>query len=112
VSVSRFDTPEDTHVPFHAFSALSTPIAIMTIRGSTSGEQSIAGLLTSSFGVTSAETDLAIALLSSMTVSEHAHHRGVSKHTVRNQLKSLFQKTDTNSQVQLLASLRRFSLEL
>lgn len=57
------------------------------------------------FGLTGAEADLAIALCAGKTVDDAAGERGTSIHTVRTQLKSIFQKTGTNRQTDLVSML-------
>jgi DNA-binding CsgD family transcriptional regulator len=66
------------------------------------------------FGLTSAEARLAIALLDGRSLSEAAECHNVSLETVRSQIKSLFQKTGTRRQgelVRLLASVSYPKLE-
>lgn len=64
--------------------------------------------LIAAFGLTHAEAALAEALTTGASLAEIAEMRQVSKHTVRNQLKSLFQKTGTSRQGALIALLARF----
>jgi DNA-binding CsgD family transcriptional regulator/PAS domain-containing protein len=61
------------------------------------------------FGLTPAEMRLAKHLLAGQTVATYAASRGLSPHTVRNQLRSIYAKTDTNRQVSLLQLLLRAS---
>ena len=61
------------------------------------------------YGLTPAETRLATHLLDGGTTESYAAHRGISRHTVRNQLRSIYAKTDTNRQVSLLQLLLRDS---
>ena len=53
-------------------------------------------------GLTVAETALLAALIDGATLIEFAERRGISVHTARNQLKSVFQKTGTRRQTELL----------
>ena len=50
------------------------------------------------FGATPAEARLAQALCEGLSLSEYADLHNLSRHTVRNQLRRLLQKTDTHSQ--------------
>lgn len=53
-------------------------------------------------GLTPAETELALHLLAGATLEQVAALRGVSRETIRTQLKELFRKTDTVRQSDLL----------
>lgn len=66
-----------------------------------------ASLLTQAFGLTPAEARLASALANGTSLSEVADELGISRETARNQLKSVFLKTDTHRQSQVVALLSR-----
>lgn len=55
-------------------------------------------------GLTIAEARLVSALVEGLTLAEYAHRAGVTRNTVRNQLASVFRKTDTNRQATLIAT--------
>ena len=55
--------------------------------------------------LTPAERRLAQCLLEGGKLSDYAKAQGVSRHTVRNQLQSIFQKTGTNRQAALVSHL-------
>lgn len=57
------------------------------------------------FGLSEAETELAVALCSGQTLDDAAHERGTSIHTTRSQLKSIFNKTGTKRQTDLVSLL-------
>jgi DNA-binding CsgD family transcriptional regulator len=57
------------------------------------------------FGLTHAEGRVAQAIMAGFSIEEAAARLGVSPSTVRNQLKSVFSKTDTHKQAQLVALL-------
>ncbi len=61
------------------------------------------------FALTPAETRLASHLLKGGTPATFAAERGLSPHTVRNHLRSIYAKTNTNRQVSLLQLLLRAS---
>jgi DNA-binding CsgD family transcriptional regulator len=61
------------------------------------------------FGLTPAETRLALHLLNGGSAKTYAVEHGLSPHTVRNHLRSIYAKTDTNRQVALLQLLLRAS---
>ncbi|MEX2148991.1 MAG: hypothetical protein WD793_02145 [Steroidobacteraceae bacterium] len=53
--------------------------------------------------LTLAELALAVAISRGSTVAAYAHERGISMHTARAQLKSVFQKTGAHRQAELVA---------
>lgn len=57
------------------------------------------------FGLTDAESELAVALCSGKTLDDAAVERGTSIHTTRSQLKSIFSKTGTKRQADLVSLL-------
>ncbi len=61
------------------------------------------------FKLTPAEAKLAVCLASGESLEEATDRLGVSLGTARNQLKSIFQKTETNRQAELVALLWRVS---
>jgi DNA-binding CsgD family transcriptional regulator len=63
------------------------------------------GPLRELFGLSSAEIEVAAALLAGRTVEQIAAGRGVSERTVRAQLESIFRKTGTSRQAGLVALL-------
>jgi DNA-binding CsgD family transcriptional regulator len=67
------------------------------------GAQSIAG----PFGLTGQELNVALKIAEGMTLREIADIRGVSIHTVRNQLKSAMSKTDSRRQADLVRIVER-----
>lgn len=63
--------------------------------------------LGSQFGLTTAETKLVLSLFKTNCLKSSSNLLNRSYHTVRSQLKSVYQKTETNSQLQLIAKLTR-----
>lgn len=63
--------------------------------------------LAQSFGLTPAESAVALALCEGKTPEEHAHAAGVSVPTVRAQLRSIFEKTQTRRQAEIVGLLLR-----
>jgi DNA-binding CsgD family transcriptional regulator len=64
-------------------------------------------LLRTKFGLTTAEAEIAAALSNGSSLNECASRRGVAIPTVRNQLQSIFAKTSTSRQAELVALLSR-----
>jgi DNA-binding CsgD family transcriptional regulator len=65
----------------------------------------LAAVKTEEFGLTRQETRVAMSLVDGLTVKEIAETFGISNDTVRKHLKSIFRKTKTHRQVELLARL-------
>ena len=58
------------------------------------------------------ETDIVVALIRNITNSEEvAKALGISTHTVNNHLKSIFEKTSTNSKTEILSSFLRYAAD-
>jgi DNA-binding CsgD family transcriptional regulator len=64
--------------------------------------------LAAAFGLTPAEARLAHRLAGGDSIEAAAHGLGVARETARNQLKSVFHKTDTHRQSHLASLLARF----
>lgn len=62
-------------------------------------------MIMTALGVTRAEARLAVSLLAGKSMQEHADEFRISKNTVRTQIKSLFNKTDTRGQAGLVRRL-------
>jgi DNA-binding CsgD family transcriptional regulator len=67
-------------------------------------------ILRQAFGLTPAEARLAVGLAAGRDLTEIAHAFGVEVGTARTQLKSIFAKTGSHRQGELVALLRRFAL--
>ena len=66
-----------------------------------------ASVLAETFGLTPAETRLASTMATGISIERAADQLGLSRATVRNQLKAVFAKTATNRQSELVALLSR-----
>jgi DNA-binding CsgD family transcriptional regulator len=64
-----------------------------------------ADLLRPAFGLSVSEALLAEALVAGSTLAEYGAEKGLSRNTLRNQLASIFDKTGTNRQAELVARL-------
>jgi DNA-binding CsgD family transcriptional regulator len=69
-----------------------------------------ASILRRGFGLTECETQLAMALSTGLTLKEIANLHGVGIGTIRGQLKSIFIKTATTRQSELVAMLTRLTI--
>jgi DNA-binding CsgD family transcriptional regulator len=78
-----------------------------TISKSARKNAALASALKSRFGLSGAETDIALALADGKDIVRIAQLRGVTPHTVRSQLKAIFHKTGARSQAQLVAIVLR-----
>ena len=67
-------------------------------------------LVRQSYGLTEAESDLALALDRGTTLPDIAERRGVSITTIRTQLYSLMAKLDVNHQTALVRLLRQYRI--
>jgi DNA-binding CsgD family transcriptional regulator len=76
------------------------PIALLTLRDPRTPDRSEA---LREFRLTPAELALTLAIAQGMSLREYAESRTLSVQTVRTQLKTVFAKTDTNRQSQLVA---------
>jgi DNA-binding CsgD family transcriptional regulator len=80
---------------------------LLIVRTPTNDAQRRATLLRESYGLTPAETEIALALADGKKAEAIAHVRGVSVGTVRVQIKSLLAKAGVNRQIELVARLSR-----
>ena len=64
-----------------------------------------AGHVTSLFGLTPAEAQLAVALSQGISLNAYADRRGISVGTVRIQMKRILEKTDSRRQADLVGKL-------
>jgi DNA-binding CsgD family transcriptional regulator len=82
-------------------------VALIFLRRTGEGRGSRAEALRNQFGLTPAETRLALALADGIGLREAAERNGVQLSTARVQLKSIFGKTETHRQAELVALLAR-----
>jgi len=96
-------------MPVTAFGSdlFSTGRAILLLTDLTSQPQPDTRLLGVAFGLTAAEARLAARLASGIGVKEAAVSLGVNRETVRSQLKSVFAKTRTRRQAELVGLMAR-----
>ncbi|MSO75674.1 MAG: helix-turn-helix transcriptional regulator [Alphaproteobacteria bacterium] len=79
-----------------------TPAVVLILISDPDREKSgIARDLRALYGLTPAEADVAVALAEGKTLDRVAEERGVSRETVRFQLKAIYAKTGTSRQAEL-----------
>lgn len=99
-------TPDPAKVDkFAVFAADDIPVAILTIQTQQTEKRPAREVLSALYRLTPAETDLVLALFGGCSLYEYADRRELSRHTVRNQLRKVFEKTGTNSQGRLISEL-------
>lgn len=113
----RLHTPTDDYVvatplaPDHAYAAAQTqPLALVLVRSAAGQPLSLQGSLTDLFRFTPAEARLLELLQQDLSLAQAAESLGVSYATVKTQLASLFQKTGTRRQAELLLLITRLSV--
>jgi DNA-binding CsgD family transcriptional regulator len=82
-------------------------VALLFLRESDDARATLADRLRVRFGLTRAEARLAVALADGMGLRHAAERNGVRLSTARVQLKSIFLKTETHRQAELVALLAR-----
>ena len=80
---------------------------LVVARGSKSTDERKAAILLAAYGMTSAESDIALQLCSGKTPEIIATARKVAVGTVRAQIKALLAKTGANRQIELVALLNQ-----
>jgi DNA-binding CsgD family transcriptional regulator len=81
------------------------PAALVIIHDPARARPPASATLRDAFGLTAAESQLALALLAGETVADYAARRRVAQPTVRTQLAALFAKTGTTRQAALVRRL-------
>lgn len=90
-------------VPLPAYAdAPSAPAIAVFLRDPEQNREASAGDLASLFGLTPAEAALALALAGGLSIADAAGELGISPHTARAQLKSVFAKTGASRQAELV----------
>ena len=75
-------------------------------------DERLISVLQSAFGVTDAEIEICRLLLELRDTNDIAEYRNASAHTIRTQLRSIFAKTETTSQVDLVRMLGLLSTHI
>ena len=88
--------------------SLALPVAMLTVTDPWMQNHLRRSAFASHYGLTTAETELAGALVTGRSLAEIADDRQVSPFTIKNQLRSLFAKTGTSRQGELIALIVRW----
>lgn len=94
-------------LPAQATELTFTPRVLVVARGQSSAMERKAAILQAAFGMTSAESDIALQLCSGKTPENIATIRKVAVGTVRAQIKTLLPKTGVKRQIELVARLNQ-----
>lgn len=105
--VLPFPSGSETTVELSGLLGNAVAAAMLVVKDPSRGSLAGAHLLASLFGLTPAETALATALADGLSLKAYAEQRSLSIHTVRNQLQSVFSKTATSRQSELVRLLER-----
>jgi DNA-binding CsgD family transcriptional regulator len=95
-------------LPSLALEFFSAPRVLVVGRGSRGADSRRAALLQGIYGLTSAETDIALQLAQGKSTESIAQERKVAVGTVRAQIKNLLAKFGVSRQVELVARLSEF----
>ncbi len=93
--------------PLHNDRCLGSAYAIVTILDLSRPTPAPEPLLKALYGLTAKECLLAAALLNGKTIDQYCESRFISANTARTHLKSIYRKTNTNRQVDLVRLLSR-----
>lgn len=96
-------------LPTREFELTFVPRVLVVVRGADAGDERRAAVLQTVYGMTPAETDIALQLSAGKTPEAIAENRGVSVGTVRAQIKGLLAKAGLSRQIELVARLSRLS---
>lgn len=89
----------------------SDPVVGMVVVAGPAGLSDVAdiGALARGLGATAAEAELAASLCRGVSVGRYADERGLSRHTVRNQVRAMLHKCGARNQADLVQRLLRLS---
>ena len=84
------------------------PRALVVVRNKSSQQRASEQLLKSAYGLSSAETQIALSLIRGQTPEAIAAERGTSIATVRTQIRAIYTRMDIHRQSELIARFRDF----
>lgn len=99
-------------IPLHPAGPSREPAATMLIHDSSLGAAVPLHLYKSLYGLTEKESNLAHALVNGSTINDYCKTVFVSPNTARTHLKSIYRKTSTNRQAELISLLSRLYINL
>jgi len=106
-NIVPFHPDHDSTKIFSDFHNANLPIAMLTVVDPAQKTNPAGNTLAVLYRLTKAETELAEALYFGQSLKTYAEARSISIHTARNQLKAIFNKTNTHSQSRLVALIGR-----
>ncbi len=83
--------------------AHNRPFAIVLLAPVKAPSSVDAEVISAAFGLSTSEAHLAAALVAGVTLADYARSAGLSRHTCRNQLTSIFAKMSVHRQVELVS---------
>ncbi len=95
--------------PILDFIGTRKPIALLSIRSSDKDSVNVADALQTACKLSTSEAKLAEALFSGSSLKDYSEQISVSIHTVRTQLKSVFAKTGTSRQGELIVFIHKIT---
>ena len=107
VRLARFDPDILDGWDLGLYLGMRAPSLLVVISAPSDGED--ARRILDALGLTRAEAEIGLALAQGASPSEIAENRGVSIHTIRNQIKSALSKTGSASRTQLVAQIVRLT---
>jgi DNA-binding CsgD family transcriptional regulator len=110
VTIHRCGDPSANLEMFPNISLFSEPRALLLFRDLKKRASLSEETLRDLYDLTPAEARLANALLNGATIADQADRMNLSQNTLRTQMKSIFSKTGTNRQADLVANLIRLSV--
>lgn len=93
--------------PYATQFASATPRVLVVVRGSRGAGAGRPAILAAAYGLTCAETEIALLLADGRTTEAIATTRGVAVGTVRAQIKTILAKMGVRKQIELIARLNR-----
>ena len=100
--------PDEAATAFPSVAWSDPAVALLAITGRFGPEETgIEALVQQAFGATAAEAALGAAVVAGLSLYDYADRQGLSRHTVRNQMRSLLLKSGAHNQARFVAMVLR-----